>query len=140
MRGGRRNGAGRPAGTSWKSETKLIRPKISALRAETVQKQAAIVGAETDPLTVVSNMVLDTTLDVGTRLSAAAVALPYLYPRLSASQVDARITSVKIDSADLLKRLDERIAKIGQAPTLDATAEPPPLAIEVNPDPEDDAT
>jgi hypothetical protein len=131
MHGGRRNGAGRPAGSGWKPETKIIRPKITALRAETVAKQAAIIGGETDPLTVVSNMVLDPSLDVGTRLSAAAVCLPYLYPRLSASQIDARVTTTKVDSADLLRRLDERLTRLAPPNTIDARVEELPRTINV---------
>ena len=130
--GGRRSGAGRPPGTGWKPEAKVLRPKITELRAETVAKQAAIVGAETDPLTVVANMVLDPSLDIGTRLSAANTCLPYLYPRLSASQVDARMTVTKVDSAELLHRLTERIERVAQPTIINVQPEAPPLAIKIS--------
>ena len=78
----------------------------------------AIVGSEDDPLTVVARMVLDANLDIGTRLSAANTCLPFLYPRLSASQVNANVHVTKIDSSDLLRRLDERLARIVPAEQL----------------------
>lgn len=130
-RGGRRNGAGRPAGSNWK-------PKVSALRSETVKKMTAIVTGDDDPLTTVANWVTDPTLDKEFRLSAAAVALPYLYPRLSASSVDARMTVAKVDSTDLLRRLDERLSRLAQPPIIEVQPETPPLAIEAAPEEEDE--
>ena len=122
--GGRRSGAGRPPGNKWK-------PPMKTLRQDAVEKAVALVNRGDDPLTVVSGWVLDTSLDPSFRLSAANCVLPYLYPRLSASSVDAKMTVTKVDSADLLRRLDERFAKIAQPTTLDAKPEEPPLVIEV---------
>jgi hypothetical protein len=99
-----------------------------------VKKMTAIVTSDADPLSVVANWVVDQSLDPEFRLSAASVCLPYLYPRLSASQVDAKLTVQKVDSADLLRRLDERIAKLGHPATIEAQREPPPLSIEVVPE------
>ena len=128
--GGRRNGAGRPTGSRWK-------PAAKALRADAVEKALAVVNAGNDPLTVVSGWVMDTSLDMNFRLSAASVALPYLYPRLSASQVDAKLTVTKVDSTDLLRHLDERIAKLGQPTTIEAQPEVHPPAIDLVPDEEE---
>lgn len=88
---------------------------MAAFRADTVEKMAAIVGREDDPLSVIAQMVVDPTLDIGTRLSAANTCLPFLYPRLSASQVDARHTVTKVDAGELLRRIDDRVARIASA-------------------------
>jgi len=116
QRGGRRAGAGRPAGSGWK-------PRVAALRAGTVQKMQAIVTAEVDPLTVVAGWILDENLDREFRLQAASVALPFLYPRLSASSVDARVQTTTIDATKLVERLNERLERL-------APAEPPAVTIE----------
>jgi hypothetical protein len=79
-RGGKREGAGRPAGGAWK-------PATVALRAASVEKMKAIVNGDQDPLTVVTAMVLDETLDIGTRLHAANTVLPF---RVIALQKRAR--------------------------------------------------
>jgi hypothetical protein len=66
------------------------------------------------------------------RLSAANACLPFLYPRLSATQVNANHTITKVDSNDLLRRLDERLARLaGPPPPLNATPDGPPLTIEI---------
>ena len=54
--GGRRAGAGRPAGSGWK-------PAVSEMREETIQRMKSIVGSDRDPLTVVVDMVLNDDLD-----------------------------------------------------------------------------
>lgn len=126
-RGGKREGAGRPTGTNWK-------PAAKALRHDAVEKAAAIVNAGDDPLTVVAGWVLDTSLDPNFRLSAANACLPFLYPKLSASHVDTKMTVTKIDTADLLHRLDERLSRLAQPATIEATVEAPPLAIEIEPE------
>ena len=108
--GGRRAGAGRPAGSGWK-------PAVSALRTETIEKMQAIVGSDRDPLSVVVDWVLDDTLDIQTRLSAAHICLPFLYPRLSSTSVDARNLTVHVDSRAALERLTSRIERL--APTIE---------------------
>jgi hypothetical protein len=113
--GGRRAGAGRPAGSGWK-------PAVSALRTETIEKMKAIVGSERDPLSVVVDWVLDDTLDIQTRLSAAHVCLPFLYPRLNSTSVDARNLTVHVDSRAVLERLTSRIERL--APTIDGELPP----------------
>lgn len=114
--GGKRNGAGRKKGPSF-------RPATAAYRADAVQKMQTILDGADDPLSVVAAMVVNPDLDIPTRLSAASVCLPFLYPKLSASQIDARHTVTRVDSADLLRRLDERIARL---------TPPPPAEIEVD--------
>jgi hypothetical protein len=111
--GGRRPGAGRSSGNAWK-------PKVVAPTVETITRMRTLVAAERDPLNVVINFVLDQSLDVPTRLTAAQTCLPYLYPRLSATTVDAKHTVTHVDAVALLDRLDERIAKLqsGAVPTL----------------------
>src|SRR3954447_5656436 len=117
--GGRRVGSGRPAGSGWK-------PKVAAMRKETITKMHKIVASADDPLSVVVGFVLDQNLDVNTRMNAASIALPYLFPKLSASTVDSRHTVTHVDGAALLQKLDERIPRLGKA-------EPPPL-LEAAPD------
>ena len=104
-RGGRRDGAGRPKGSRWK-------PAVAAFRADAVERCAAIVNADDDPLSVVARMVLDPDLDISIRLSAANTCLPYLFPKLSASTVDSRSTVVNVDAAAVMDRLTERLARL----------------------------
>lgn len=105
--GGRRSGSGRPAGSGWK-------PQVAAMREEAVRKMHSIVALADDPLSVVVGFVLDQNLDVHTRMSAASIALPYLYPRLSASTVDARVTNVNVDAAMVVEKLSAKIEKLAQ--------------------------
>src|SRR3954463_14031719 len=117
--GGRREGAGRPPGTSWK-------PKVVAPRAETITRMRTLAAAERDPLNVVINFVLDEALDVPTRLTAAQTCLPYIYPRLSQATVDSKHVVTHIDGAQLLEKLDERIKKLAmpeQPQLIDAIAD-----------------
>jgi hypothetical protein len=107
--GGKRSGSGRPAGKRWQPET-------SKHRANAMARMSAIVEAANDPLSVVAAMVVDSNLDIPTRLSAAHICLPFLYPKLSASQIDARHTVTKVDATALLQRIDERLARMGQTP------------------------
>jgi hypothetical protein len=92
----------------------------------------AIVGNDDDPLTVVASWVVDPNLEMGFRLSAANTCLPFLYPRLSASQVNANIAVTKVDASDLLRRLDERLARLAQPVTIDASPAELPLTIEID--------
>jgi hypothetical protein len=108
-RGGRRAGAGRPPGSGWK-------PAVSAMREETIERMKSIVGSDRDPLSVVVDMVLNDDLDVQTRLGAASIALPFLYPRLSATTVDARSTVVKIDGNALIEKLNARLERLAEVP------------------------
>lgn len=111
--GGRRAGAGRPAGTGWL-------PAVTEMRVAAAEKMSQIVGSDRDPLAVVLAVACNEELDVQTRLGACSIVLPYIYPRLSATQVAATHTVTKIDGNDLLRRLDERLARLHPpAPTLE---------------------
>lgn len=118
--GGRRPGAGRPPGTAW-------RASVSAMRTETIEKMRQIVASDHDPLSEVVSWIFDDRLDIQIRLGAASVALPFLYPRLSATTVDARHSVVKIDSNELLGRIADRIARLASpaSGTIEATVTEP---------------
>ena len=104
-RGGRREGAGRPSGSGW-------RPAVTELRAAAAEKLASVIGSASDPLSVVIDAACNEDLDIATRLGAASIALPYLYPRLSATQVSATVTTIKTDHGAVLDRLAERIERL----------------------------
>lgn len=115
-RGGKRTGAGRPAGSGWKPARRALSDRELRRRAEIIDHQ--------DPLSVVVSFACDPMLDVSTRLSAASIALPYLYPRLSATQVNARVTTTTVDASVIMEKLTARLEKIA------APAEPtPPIKV-----------
>jgi hypothetical protein len=120
--GGRRAGAGRPPGTGWTAA-------VAQMRTAGAQRLTAIVGGSRDPLEICLSIAADDGQDTSTRLQACSIVLPFIYPKLSAASVDTRTTTVNIDAAQLLDRLDERIARLGKAE--------PPALIEAVPD--DDA-
>jgi hypothetical protein len=90
---------------------------------------ASIVESESDPLSVVAGWVVDPSLPIETRLTAASVCLPFLYPKLSASHVDSRLTVTKLDSSDLIRKLDERLARLAQPAVIDARAVEQPAVV-----------
>lgn len=106
QRGGRRLGAGRPSGSAWK-------PRVAEMRADTVKKMHRLIAGERDPLSVLVNFALDEDLDVPTRMNAAAIALPYLFPKLSEMRIDSKTTVTTVDGNALLQRISERIEKLG---------------------------
>lgn len=118
--GGRRAGAGRPTGSGWK-------PHVANLRVAAVEQMQAILGSDRDPLAVVVGIACDPNVDQQTRLGAAAIALPYLYPRLSATQVQATHTTVKVDPSQLLDRIAERVARLAPQAAVTELRAPPPL-------------
>src|SRR3954471_22497274 len=117
--GGRRTGAGRHPGTGWTAA-------VTQMRSTAAERLTTVVGTSRDPLEIALAIAADETQDTATRLGACSIVLPFIYPKLSATQVDARHTTVNIDAGALLDRLDERIEKL-RAP------EPTPL-IEAQPD------
>jgi hypothetical protein len=119
--GGRRAGAGRPPGTGWTAA-------VAQMRTAGAQRLTAIVGGSRDPLEICLSIAADDGQDTSTRLQACSIVLPFIYPKLSAASVDTRTTTVNIDAAQLLDRLDQRIERL-RAP------EPMPL-IEAVPDDE----
>jgi hypothetical protein len=102
--GGKRAGAGRPAGSGWL-------PAITEMRVQAAELLSTIVGSERDPLAIMIDFAADPELDVPTRMGAASIAIPYLYPRLSATQVSANHTVTRLNGADVLARLEERLAR-----------------------------
>ena len=104
--GGRRQGAGKPSYAGYK-------PRLTEMREQTMQKLNRIVAGEKDPLSVLISFVGDESLDTGTRMNAAAICLPYLYPKLSQMQIDSRSTVTHVDGAQLLEKLNERIERLG---------------------------
>src|SRR3954464_6975420 len=117
--GGRRPGAGRSPDSNWK-------PKVVAPTAETITRIRTLVAVERDPLNVVINFVLDESLDVATRMTAAQTCLPYIYPRLSAATVDSKHTVTHVDGAALLEKLNDRIEKLATpntTPLIEAVAD-----------------
>lgn len=116
--GGKRAGAGRPPGSGWK-------PLVSEMREQTIRTMKSIVGGDKDPLSVVVEMVLNEELDVATRLGAASIALPFLYPKLSATTVDSRMTVTKIDGSALIEKLNARLERLAETPaTIEHVAQP----------------
>src|SRR5689334_7059979 len=107
-KGGRREGAGRPAGTGW-------RPAVAEMRVAAAEQLVSVVGTDGDPLRIVLAIAADPATDVQTRLGACSIALPYLYPRLSATTVNAMNTNINVDAGQLPDRLDERISRLGKA-------------------------
>src|SRR5690242_21925120 len=104
--GGRRSGAGRPPGTGW-------RPAVAAMRTTAAERLTTVVGSSRDPLEICLDIAANGGEDTQTRLQACAIALPFLYPKLSASQVDARPTTVNDDAGQLLDRLGARVEEVG---------------------------
>jgi hypothetical protein len=123
--GGRRPGAGKKPGVK-------IRPATPSLRAVAAERLSKHAGTETDPLNIVLAIAADTGLDVSTRLNAAAIVLPYMYPRLSQTQVDARHVYTTVDATQVLERLSDRLERLSKP-------EPaPPALIEAKAEPEED--
>ena len=108
-RGGRREGAGRPAGSGWL-------PAVGAMRASAAERLTSIVGSSRDPLEVAIDIASDTTLDPQLRLGAASIAIPFLYPKLSSTTVAANHTVTRVDTAEVLQRIEERISRASALP------------------------
>jgi hypothetical protein len=124
--GGRRPGAGKKPGIK-------VRPATPSLRAVAAERLAKHAGTQNDPLEIVLSIASDPGLDVSTRLNAAAIVLPYMYPRLSAATIDARTTVQHVDATQVLERLSDRLERLGKPEPA-----PPPL-IEATPEDDDGA-
>ncbi|MFL5255853.1 MAG: hypothetical protein ACJ8AI_23735 [Rhodopila sp.] len=90
------------------------------MRATAAERLTTVVGTSRDPLEIVLAIAADETQDTATRLGACSIVLPFIYPKLSATQVAATTTNINVDAGQLLDRLDERIAKLqpGNVPQL----------------------
>jgi hypothetical protein len=80
--GGKRQGAGRPAGPAWK-------PAIAAMRASVVDRLQEAIGGENDPLAIALSIAADVKQPVEIRLGACNIAIPVMYPKLRATTVQA---------------------------------------------------
>jgi hypothetical protein len=97
---------------------------VTELRTVAVERRTAIAASDRDPLNFLIDTVWDESIDRNTRLSAAAIVLPFLHPKLSSTTVSASHTVTKIDAAQLLDRIADRIARLAQPAAIDAEAAP----------------
>jgi hypothetical protein len=110
VRGGKRTGVGRKPGSVWQ-------PKTAEWRTIAAENAAEIVGSKRDPLLFLIDRVFDPSIDIATRVGCAAIATRYLHPTLSATQVSATHTVVKVNQDDLLDRINAMLSR--QAVTLE---------------------
>ena len=111
--GGAREGAGRPAGSGWK-------PTVATWRESAAAHAAEIVGSNRNPLMFMLDRVWDDSMDPLLRYNYAKEVVKYLHPTLSASSVNAQHVVIRADSAELLGRLSDRIAKLTGPATIEA--------------------
>lgn len=95
---------------------KVLRTEARALLAE-------IVGTDRDPLLIAIKIAEDEAQPTPLRLEAALGCCRYLHPTLSAAQVDHRHLHAKVDAAQLVERLNERLARLANPPEIPATIE-----------------
>jgi len=88
------------------------------MRATAAERLTTVVGTFRDPLEIVLAIAADETQDTQTRPGACSIVLPFIYPRLSATQVAATTTNVTVDANALLDRLDDRISRLQSGDTL----------------------
>lgn len=119
--GGKRPGAGRKPGSGWKPAVRAssFRVATAEWRTSAAEHAAALVGSDRDPLLFLVDQVFDTSLNIATRVGCAAIAARYLHPTLSATTVSAQHTVIRADSAELLGRLTDRIAKLTGPATIE---------------------
>lgn len=92
---------------------------------------AEIVGTDRDPLMFLIDKTFDELEDMAIRVGCASIAVRYLHPTLSATSVAATHTVIRADSAELLGRLADRIARLtGPATIEEHEAEQPAEAAE----------
>lgn len=82
------------------------------MRATAAERLTTVVGTSRDPLEIVLAIAADETQDTATRLGACSIVLPFIYPKLSATQVAATNTNIHVDAGALLDRLDDRISRL----------------------------
>ena len=123
-RGGKRPGAGRPKGTYRSCGRRMT--STTDLREMARIWSTEVIGTAKDPLGLLISVAADanTKHPLATRVNAASLAVPYLYPKLSAAVVESHTTVTRVDGRDLLDQLEARIASV-------------PLTIEAHTDADD---
>ena len=116
--GGRRPGAGRPKGS-----TKLGKLASPDLRQMARVWSTEVLGSWKDPLGLLISIAADEKHPLATRMNAATIAVPYLYPKLSAATVETHATVTRVDGRDLIDQLEARLAR--SAPLLEAATDDP---------------
>jgi hypothetical protein len=116
--GGKRMGAGRPAGPAWK-------PAIAAIRASVVDHLQEAIGGANDPLAIALSIAADVKQPVEIRLGACGLAIPVMYPKLSATTVQANHTVTNIHAGELMDRLADKIARMHAPATIEQDPTPP---------------
>jgi hypothetical protein len=81
-----------------------------------------LIGAGRDPLPTVIAWVTDESLTFDQRLAAFNAVRDVMYPRLSAAVVQQNHTVTRVDSAELLGRLSERIGKLAAPSVIDGAS------------------
>lgn len=113
-RGGRREGAGRPAGrTSLESRGKRIQKEI---------QEKLEMGAGKTPLDFLLLVMQTDTNSISQRMQAAIAAAPYVHAKLSSVEVKGDPTAplqVQSDIGQALAALAEIARQQGQGPTID---------------------
>ena len=84
--GGRRPGAGKPKG-AFSNEAKKL-GATRDLREMATMWSTEVLGTSKDPLGLLLSIAADAKQPTPIRMNPATVALPYLYPRLSAALVE----------------------------------------------------
>jgi hypothetical protein len=123
--GGRREGAGRPAGAvaavcyNSTHDVRIARHHASA-------KIAEIVGTSRDPLNVVLDIATDPRIDIPTRLEAAIAGCQFVHPKLSAVAVATQNLAPGSgdDGAERLRRELDQLHERRRGTLIEARAEP----------------
>ena len=79
-----------------------------------------VVGTGKDPLGLLISIAADDKHPIATRMNAASIAVPFLYPKLSAATVESHSTVTRVDGRDLIDQLEARIAR--SVPLIEADA------------------
>jgi hypothetical protein len=91
------------------------------MRASVVDRLQEAIGGEHDPLAIALSIAGDTKQPVEIRLGACNICIPVMYPKLSATTVQANHTVTNIHAGELMDRLADRIAKLTGPATIEAT-------------------
>ena len=107
MPGGKRPGAGRKSGDAWKGAS----PRDPAVRSLARARVKQVLSEAQDPLSVLTEIAANATLEPQLRVQAATAACPFIYPRLSAAVVaTTNAAPTPHDHAVLVDRILNRIA------------------------------